>query len=358
MATCLTTQAGLAHVDAFKGFSEHVHEGRWGTVLSACRAVLDVASPLRAFWSVGAYSAGRAGRADADDEGAAAGQASIKAELVDKAITSGKFWGYLGMLDRVGECLQHLSNFAESCPCHRKRARLFGQPRRAERRRYFEREAGVRKCPLSSCMAPEFAAGEHLKIMQTLCTLSETSLLQDPVIAGLPREDRSLILQDFARAKRHILFNIELKLGFWRTLPWILFGTGHSNLAVARGCGQRALQLYMSNLDAQHHWVSMLLCHPGGEGHAQLVLFVSGEASLVDLSVVARMAARFRFTPCVERWIEGRHAQALAHLRATRHASVVHIAFSGPPCCVPLPKPRGPWKPLPGSPRPGTEHIR
>jgi len=153
-------------------------------------------------------------------------------------------------------------------------------------------------------------------------------------------------------------FNIELKLGFWRTLPWILFGTGHSNLAVARGCGQRALQLYMSNLDAQHHWVSMLLCHPGGEGHAQLVLFVSGEASLVDLSVVARMAARFRFTPCVERWIEGRHAQALAHLRATRHASVVHIAFSGPPCCVPLPKPRGPWKPLPGSPRPGTEHIR
>ena len=329
VATCLTSQAGRAHVDEFSGFSEHVHEGRWGTVLSACTALLVVGPALRAFWSVQAYNAGRADRAEADDEAGGGGQASIKADVVDRAITSAKFWAYAGMVDRTGECLEHLSNFAESCPCHRKRARLFGHPRRAERRRHFQHETAKATCPLSTRMAPELAAGEHLTIIRGLCTLSETSLLQDPGVTCLPQVDRSLVLQDFARAKRHILFNLELKLGFWRTLPWALFAIAHGDADVARQCAQRALQMYAASLDANHHWVSTLLCHPGGEGHAEMVRFASGAANLVDLPVVGRMAARFRFAPCVERWVEGRHAQALAHLRATRHASVVHIAFSG-----------------------------
>jgi hypothetical protein len=246
-----------------------------------------------------------------------------------QAIRCPRFWGYAFMVDTIGQFLDHFSNFSESCPCHRHVGGLVGASRH-QRRAHLWAEAQLRQCPMSTRMAPEFANGEHMLILRQLSSVAHQNLLLDASVAPLAELDKRIILEDFARARRHILFTIQLKMGFWRSLPWVLFGLGHTNEGIARTCGQRALQLFAQAGDnSDHHFLSMFMCSPGGRGHAEMLQFCGGNMPREQFPVLMRMAARFRFAMVTERWIEGRHAQIKSHLRAARHTSVVHTAFHG-----------------------------
>ena len=179
-------------------------------------------------------------------------------------------------------------------------------------------------------MAPEFAAGEHIRFMRKAASMSLMALCHDPVIVQLTESDRALVLQDFSRARRHILFNLKLKMSFWTEPPWSHMALGHSNEEVARKEAREALQRCTSaGPDAEHHWVTKVLCLPGGKGYNEMNRFAAGLASREQCPTIMYFAVQIRFVTVSERWIEGRHAQAKAHLRSTRNAGIVHTAFHG-----------------------------
>ena len=59
----------FAHRDVFNGFSAHVHEGRWGTVLNAAQELLKVANVLRRAWDLDAFMMGNRFHGAGDDGG-------------------------------------------------------------------------------------------------------------------------------------------------------------------------------------------------------------------------------------------------------------------------------------------------
>ena len=326
MATCLNaTAAGRAHKSDFEGFSAHVQPGRWGTVFAAVGAVLGVRVPLQAFWSKERYQGGgRVGQEDVEQ-----GSHTVQTEHIHAGISSKFFWAYASMVDVLGECLEHLSSLSESCPCHHGRIFLYGPTRHLRRKEFAAQHGGVAACPMATRLAPEFASGEHFRVMHTLSQYSHTTLLYSPDVQAVTPEERAKILTEFARGRRHVLFNLRLKLGFWRQLPWIFMALGHADTGIARNCCRRGLQLYDASPAMVHHWVTRLLCDPAGPGRSELMAFIDGREDLLQCPLLVRMAARFRFAAVSERWIEGRHAQAKAHLRSSRNASIVHTAFQG-----------------------------
>ena len=281
--------------------------------------------PLRMFWSKERYQAGSGGHQQDGDHHASK---TVQAETVDAGIRSNLFWAYAAMIDIVAECLGHLSSVSEACPCHRGRIFMEGLGRHA-RRRVFQQRHGVPSCPMATLNAPEFAAGDHLSIIQQLCQAALASVLGHELVRCLVDAERQLVISDFDRARRHIVFNLTLKLNFWKQLPWALFALAHSVTAVARTCCRRALRKFRDAPDATHHWVTRLLCDPRWPGFAAFSAFCEGEAAISESLLLLRMAARFRFAPVAERWIEGRHALTKGHLRASRHHSIVHIVYSG-----------------------------
>eukprot|EP00969_Alexandrium_andersonii_P035847 1570792-Alexandrium_andersonii.AAC.1 len=67
---------------------------------------------------------------------------------------------------------------------------------------------------------------------------------------------------------------VQLKLGFWGQLPWVLIGLGHASEEQARRRGARALRLHAHAGDnAEHHWLSHFMLDAGSRCRDQLVAF-------------------------------------------------------------------------------------
>ncbi len=66
----------------------------------------------------------------------------MRLAIVDEAIKSSWFWGYLEMIDCVAECLQEVGKWAESCSCHGEDPSLAG-PSRHLRVRFFGDRTGL-----------------------------------------------------------------------------------------------------------------------------------------------------------------------------------------------------------------------
>jgi hypothetical protein len=160
---------------------------------------------------------------------------------------------------------------------------------------------------------------------------TNTRILLSPRTLACPEADRNTVVFDFARARRHVLLQFQVKFSHWRQLPWVLFGVAHHVRATAQECAQRALRLFdvaEQAGGASHHWMSALMCTPGQPGWAQLLAFSAGEA-LAGLPLLERMCGRWKFAMVAERWIESRHALLKRSLRNCAHASALHVVFLG-----------------------------
>ena len=297
-------------------FNAEVYEGRWGSVLHAVSELLPMRSALQAGWSKARF--GGAVHESADGK-------SMKLDVADWAIHSNWFWGYTVMLSNLGEMVEHVAHWAESCPCHSKVRSFRGEGGR-------RRQLPVR-CPLQGCQAPACAAGYLFELLSHIFRSASSYMFLHPVLAACTEEERVEIMSDFGRAKSHFQMWFQLKFSHWSELPWICIGISHWNKVVARNCAARALELFQKSPSDNHHPVSKLLCQPGTPGHAAMSAFASGDLAITESPLLFRFCGRFRFIPVSERWIEGRHHLAAQAFRLAPHGGPVHLAYN---TCSPL----------------------
>jgi hypothetical protein len=265
-------------------------------------------------------------------EGNAFRAKGMNVDIVDSAITSTAFWGYMHMTDYIAEAIAHVMHWAEACPCHQNAgmAEMFVGAHR-HRANSLVRHIGQPVCCMASRRAPECAAGHLMILARRLLSMANTEVLMSPYTLACNEADRALILGDFARARRHILFQMQLKFSHWRQLPWLLWGVAHHSRLVAVECASRALSLFHHSVvqgGERPHWMAAMLCTPGTQGWAEMVAFINGE-ELSRLPLLERMCAIMKFSMVAERWIESRHALIRKDLRRAPHHSVLHIAYCG-----------------------------
>ena len=190
---------------------------------------------------------------------------------------------------------------------------------------------GVRRCPLLTMRAPECATGGLFKFCKVMFDTCNGVLRGHPCMRDLPETDVMKLMSDFVRARRYIVFSLEVKLSFWTNLPYTMAGMAYWDPGVAREAGRRCLALYESAGSAvRSHWWCQVLLAPGSVGRALLEEWLDGRDDTVDDddNIFSRMLSRFAFIPVSERWIEARHSLSNRALTGARHGGVVFLAWS------------------------------
>eukprot|EP00969_Alexandrium_andersonii_P068371 3016100-Alexandrium_andersonii.AAC.1 len=101
---------------------------------------------------------------------------------------------------------------------------------------------------MASRRAPELAGGSLGTFAESLCAQANTRVAR--MVAHMPPEDRATVLNDYASARRQLLFTLQVKLSHWRQLPHVLCSLAHHEPGVARAGAARALALFDSAGDS------------------------------------------------------------------------------------------------------------
>ena len=151
------------------------------------------------------------------------------------------------MIWSAGEIVEHVSFWAESCPCRLKGIKI-RDASTGEKRQKQDR------CPLQGCQAPACAAGHLFTLLQDLFSRAHSHLVLHPSMAVPSEAERADIALDFNRIKCHFTFWFQVKFSHWGELPWILIGIAHWDDETARRCAGQSLQLFAgSSKDTPHH---------------------------------------------------------------------------------------------------------
>lgn len=238
LSTCFVDLPALAFAPKVRAFNNVVFKGRWG----------DLGPALRSAWSKRKYLFGvDAAPAEREDGG-------INIQQISDAVESKFFWAYLSMICRGGDVLRHLAGWSEGCPCHPLPERT--DAARGQSRNDLMTDIGMHSCPMATRRAAECACGAVDNLVDELFTTRSAELLFDDVLREASPEERGRVLQDFAALRRHVVFTLNIKLSFWKQLPWIAFGISHHEVNQAIAAGSRMLALYDELVNTQHqHWV-------------------------------------------------------------------------------------------------------
>ena len=114
---------------------------------------------------------------------------------------------------------------------------------------------------------------------------------------------------------------VQLKCGFWTSLPHLLCVLVHPWQSVARRGAVRILEQFAAKPEQEHHFLSRKFCGHGSELCRQLVKFAEGEDRR-RLGLLQDAILPFAFIPVAERSCEGRHAIAKRDLDS-------NLAFGG-----------------------------
>jgi len=296
-----------------------VYEGRWGSIIKAVWMAMCVELPLRKFWSKDKYMHHGAEEGEREDA------KSLKVSVADEGIQLELFWVYGRMIDALGEVLEVLGAWAESCPCHSEEPDVRGGGRHNSKT-YVRRELGVSTCPLNCCRAFAMAAGQPMKIVERLLNKSIAILMVWSGFGKLLEEHQRLVLDDFAAARAYIVMTLMVKLGHWGVLPWHIFGIADPDEDLARQAMQMCLALFATTPHAQHWWLVVMVCSPGTIGNQQALEFIQGRSRL-ELPFLLSVMTRLFFASVSERWVEGRHAISAKIFHKAPHAGPVYMWF-------------------------------
>jgi hypothetical protein len=234
----------------FRTFPETLVDWRWEGVWRVVQKLLDIQVPLRACWQRDRIATG-GGRVHPDghhDHAGATVGIGAHLEQANWAVRSSYFWGYIQMLGVLGELIEHMFHWFESCPCHSDlqfgRATSWAAAQAAFRR-FFGAHPELHGCPLKGRRAPELAGGGFDVLLNELMGLATAHILVILPL-GLSIQERNRILQDFDHMKNTLVFTLQTKFSVWRQLPRILFGLGHWDVGIARHCATRALRALIS----------------------------------------------------------------------------------------------------------------
>ena len=281
LETCFSDHVGRFLQDEIRRFSAKLHTGRWGTIAACVEELLQVEAPLRFGWDLAKFGRNR----QQED--------SVDVAVVDAAVKSSFFWGFLHMLKILTDVVQTAMHWSESCPCH------WGLDRRIAKVNKLQKQ--WLSCPLKGCRGPELASGGFLEVLRDLAETSAGQLLTQ-----LPRDvgpaERATLLQEFERGRAHLLFVLSMRLEHWRHEPWKAFACGHFEDTKRKEAFQECLSMRPS------HPLLQELHQPAMADEARQYI-TGAQPSVHELPLLSSFMAKLAFCPTAERAVEGDHAQ-------------------------------------------------
>ena len=209
------------------------------------------------------------------------------------------------MISLFGEVLQAMDGFFDSCPCHSNLSALEDGigcnhswwTRQTQLRTDCRRNPTDRKtvhCPMRGCVAPLLAAGQLDKFLGRVLEVAYGRLLT--VRDSLMQDDDTLwklLVADFNSAKAHLTIYFRMKMGCWTSLPYLLAGLAHPDVAVAQTTVAKAVLLYDNNKGVSRHPLTEKLLGPG-QLRTEVYKFLAG-TPLQELPDLHMMAALLMF---------------------------------------------------------------
>ena len=132
----------------------------------------------------------------------------------------GELYGHMILL--VEEIPEDLTVWGEACPCHW--ALIIGLSGEQKTRMMLEHYGdGFRVCPLNGCRAPEMATGKFDEALHGIWDLRQSELIQKAAELNVALDSASweIVSNDFTNAETYSFMILQLKLDFWKRLPWI-----------------------------------------------------------------------------------------------------------------------------------------
>lgn len=288
--TCFADPIAQYYHGLLKAFKGNVHKERWGTIAHCTSELLELKEVLISRWDKDLYM------------GQQTAEHATNIDMVDRAIRSDMFWASLQCLELLMKVMRRCMDWCESCPCH---YNLLESGAAVELERRWSR------CPLRGRRLPEVAAGDFGNLFTELFdNMSAQALLLLP--GALTASDRSRLLQDLARGRAHLAFQLTLKITAIRQPPLLLFAVAHHSAAPARDALRHCLESASSHPKIRQLQSGQLLV----EAHE----FLSG-ADLHDLGALSVFVASLKFGFAVERQVEGDHAAIHHGYGKARHHS-------------------------------------
>ena len=302
--TCFSrTPAAQQLFEPLWRFDTKCHLERWGTVSHCVVDVLDVEAALRHGWDLDLYLNGSQNfpELDRDLEANPDNPHKTRLDLVDEAIRSPCWWGYITMLSKLAVALNVLLSWAESCSCHWD---LVKRHEDAELELPGRVRADIYQCPLRGRRCADLAAGEFMALLKELCEESVASIMTQ-LPPGITQQERCAILSDFERGRMQLVTQFTIKLAHYEHVPYSLFGLAHRKRHVRAACFNK-----LRNSEHPHPKVTALQVDPllrEGELYAAHDMQLPADTSAMP--AFRSMVAKLRLALCAERVIEAPHAR-------------------------------------------------
>ena len=178
-------------------------------------------------------------------------------------------------------------------------------------------------CPLMGCRAPEMVNGQLEEFAKQLGSVDFNKFVASCQV-NLPVDSWGKLREEWERGVRYIVENLQLRLAFFKALPWVLMGGAHPDVDVARALLHRALELWEALPQAtkplQHSKAIELFTGPL---RSVLDAFLAGSGALEDYQPLEHFLAPFSFVQIAERIIESAHKDMGA---IPRHSGVTALS--------------------------------
>lgn len=313
-----------AYASFFVSFPWTLVKWRWFSFVPVVRELLIRKNALRAGWSLERLTFQRP---EAEDRrGAHQHEDSANLDVVNEAVTSPLFWGWLEMASVLVDVVSHIEAWICSCPCHSKSVETSWTAR--------AHAVGLGQVPRASCpllgrRMPEIAAGELQSIVDALLALAVADV-SFSWSADLTAEYRGFISEDFEVARKHMVFSLQVFLAPYQRLPRVLAGVCHVDPLKSRQCLMSALQQWDA-LDepaqAASHSVTKLFCSEGVVRDQALEYLSRLDSDLSDFEELFVNAARLAMIPLVEITVEGKHALVQKELKRSPHSGAPSLSL-------------------------------
>ena len=223
IATCYDSTGPIGKVmgESLAGFDAHVHTERWGTVAYAAINLMRVRDSLHWGWNAEFCCPGFDPSSEDQNN-----EYSVKIPVVDSAIRSSFFWGYVSMLQNVARVLYTVLLWGDGCACHWKLLRGLHMHEWDVTDVPHKVRSMWQSCVMRGRRLPELAAGDLFGELAELFIQRGAKLLS-LLPADLSDQERLSILTDFERSRSHLAFTFTLKFSHWQSSPWCIFALAH-----------------------------------------------------------------------------------------------------------------------------------
>ena len=302
-------------------------ELRWGSINEVCRWLWARAKVIIGAWRTQSFLYGdndlQSDKAGDDADALSDGDVT----KFGMSVNTCAFWARVLLVLQLGGISDALMRWAGTCPCH---GRLFEEAddrsrdsilrRLLGRERLHHDECDCRQvitCPLTGCLAPELAMGEHLVIIER-----ETRQLRGHLVdfvrdlAEFRLEVSQIVVdevvENFDLGSEHAAAVLRMKTMFASTLPFVICAAAHPDEERAKAKMREVIERFDQCPDTalhDRHTLAWLGAGTRGSHRAELDAWCSGERPLREFRRLQLSVARKRLVPIHEIRGEAPHAK-------------------------------------------------